>query len=177
MAQIQKAILTEYPNDGSVVMSNIRKGKADLPVIGNNETYSATLVTEWYDGSPMDDSKADGAVYLKYKGTEYPNYTGSYFRVNLPNFGELFLEKDTVAQMRDLSSTEILLLKMGYYKGVKLSGYYEKGDTPAPIEYYLSDTVEEDDGGSVFEVGGIKLEHEFGGYIHVSYFGVVGNGI
>src|SRR5690606_4095904 len=121
MAQIQKAILTEYPNDGSVVMSNIRKGKADLPVIGNNETYSATLVTEWYDGSPMDDSKADGVVYLKYKGTEYPNYTGSYFRVNLPNFGELFLEKDTVAQMRALSSTEILLLKMGYYKGIKLN--------------------------------------------------------
>src|SRR5690606_4353179 len=177
MAKVEKAILTEYTNDGSVVMSNIRKGKAGLPIIGNNETYSATLVTEWYDGSPMDDSKADGAVYLKYKGTEYPNYTGSYFRVNLPNFGELFLEKDTVAQMRGLSSTEILLLKMGYYKGVKLNGYYQKGDTPAPIEYYLSDTTESDDGGSVFEVGGIKLEHEFVGVLDIKYFGAKCDGI
>lgn len=172
MAKVQKAILTEYTNDGSVVMSNIRKGKTDLPIIGNNETYSATLVTEWYDGSPMDDSKADGAVYLKYKGTEYPNYTGSYFRVNLPNFGELFLEKDTVAQMRGLSSTKILLLKIGYYKGVKLNGYYQEGDTPSPIEYYLSDTTESDDGGSVFEVGGVKLEHEFVDVLNLAYYGI-----
>src|SRR5690606_26098117 len=160
-------------NDGSVVMSNIRKGKTGLPIIGNNETYSATLVTEWYDGSPMDDSKADGAVYLKYKGTEYPNYTGSYFRVNLPNWGETFLQKPNVDSLRNMSSTEILLLKMGYYKGVTLLGYYAEngGDTPAPIEYYLSYTAESDDGGSVFEVGGIKLEHEFVNYADISYFG------
>src|SRR5690606_10389003 len=145
MAKAQKATLTEYTNDGSVVMSNIRKGKADLPVIGSNETYSAALVTEWYDGSPMDDSKADGAVYLKYKGTEYPNYTGSYFRVNLPNWGETFLQKPNVASLRNMSSTEILLLKMGYYKGVNLLGYYAEngGDTPAPIIYYLSETENE----------------------------------
>lgn len=176
MAKVQKAILTEYTNDGSVVMSNIRKGKADLPVIGGNETYSATLVTEWYDGSPMDDSKADGAVYLKYKGTEYPNYTGSYFRVNLSNWGETFLQKPNVASLRNLSSTEILLLRMGYYKGVNLLGYYAEngGDIPTPIEYYLSDTAEEDDGGSVFEVGGIKLEHDFGNDVDVRYYGYHG---
>src|SRR5690606_37459438 len=93
------------------------------------------------------------------------------------NFGELFLEKDTVSQMRDLSSTEILLLKMGYYKGVKLNGYYEKGDTPAPIEYYLSETAESDDGGSVFEVGGIKLEHKFTESLDLSYYGVKSNSL
>lgn len=161
MAKVQKAILTEYTNDGSVVMSNIRKGKTDLPIIGNNETYSATLVTEWYDGSPMDDSKADGAVYLKYKGTEYPNYTGSYFRVNLPNDGELFLEKDTVAQLRAMSAVEILLLKMGYYKGVKLNGYHEKGDIPKPEEFKIFTTVEDESSATVVEVSDIKLVSKF----------------
>src|SRR5690606_14676315 len=41
-------------------------------------------------------------------------------------------------------------------------------------EYYISDTVEEDDGGSVFEVGGIKLEHIFGEDYNLKYFGVRG---
>src|SRR5690606_35560101 len=123
----------------------------------------------------MDDSKAGGSVYLKYKGTEYPDYTGSYFRVNLPNFGELFLEKDTVAQMRALSSTEVLLLKMGYYKGVKLNGYWSKGDAPT-VEYFLSETTEEDDGGSVIEVGGVKFEHDFKYRVDIRNYGLVGDG-
>lgn len=163
MAQIQKAIITDYP-DGSRVMSNIINKKG-VPVFKENDTYTATRVTTWYDGTPMDDSKADGKVYLKHISS------GDYYRVNLPNDGELFLEKDTVAQLRDMNAVEILLLRMGYYKGVTLQGYYSEGDTPAPIQYYLSDTEEEDDGGSVFEVGGIKLEHEFVGEVDWLYFG------
>lgn len=86
-----------------------------------------------------------------------------------------YLTKDTMEEMRGLSNLEIFLLKVGYYKGVKLNGYYQKGDTPEPIEYYLSDTAEVDDGGSVFEVGGIKLEHNFNErkeFAHISYFGI-----
>src|SRR5690606_19425666 len=79
----------------------------------------------------------------------------------------------TVAQLRALDARQIWAIQNGYYKGVKLNGYYSEGDTPAPIEYYLSDTTSSDDGGSVFEVGGIKLEHEFRGEVDVRYYGVV----
>ena len=177
MAQTAKrATIAVY--DGQVVISDIVKRKTTVPIFSSNETYSATLVTSWYDGSPMDDTKADGSVYFKLKALPqgadpdiYGQYVGSYFRVNLPKFGETFLEKDTMQAMRDLSPVEVLLLKMEYYKGVKLNGYYDKNDTPAPIEYYLSDTADLDDGGSVIVVGDIKLEHEFTSDIHVKYFG------
>lgn len=163
----QKAIITDY-DDGTRVISNIRNKKG-IPFFRENDTYTATRVSTWYDGTPMDDSKVDGSVYLKHRESN------EYYLANLPNWGETFLQKPNVDALRNMSSTEILLLKMGYYKGVSLLGYYaeEGGDTPAPIQYYLSDTEEEDDGGSVFEVGGIKLEHEFSGEINVLYFGVV----
>lgn len=176
MATVQRASMIQYP-DGQVAIHNIRKKRPSIPVFGPNESYSATLVNSWWDGTPMDDSKADGNVYFKLKklpegaDSGLSQYIGSYFKVNLPNDGELFLEKDTMAEMRGLNSTEILLLQMGYYKGVKLNGYYTKGDTPASIEYSLSDTFEIDDGGSVIEVGGVKLTHDFKNIIHISYFG------
>jgi len=48
-----------------------------------------------------------------------------------------FLIKDTMQLMKNLSSTEITALQDGTYAGVELLGYNEKGDTPAPIRYYL----------------------------------------
>lgn len=161
----QEFVRTEY-EDGSVVLSNLRNKKG-VPVFKENDTYTATRVNVWYDDSPMTPEKADGKVYLRLKST------GEYFRVNLPNWGETFLEKNTVSELRTISSTEILLIKIGYYKGVKLNGYYTKGDTPSPIEYYLSNITEEDDGGSIFEVGGIKLQYIFIEQINVSYFGII----
>lgn len=166
---IEKVIRTEY-SDGQVVLSNLRNKKG-IPVFKENDTYTATKVTTWYDGTPMDDSKADGKVYLRHK------VSGEYYLVNLPNWGETFLEKDTMSDMRGLSVTEILLIKIGYYKGVKLNGYYAKGDTPSPIEYKLSTTSATDDGGSVIEVDGIKLEHNFEGRYTVEYFGIIGDGV
>lgn len=163
MAADQKYIRTEYA-DGSVVLSNLRNKKG-IPVFSLNDSYTATKVTTWYDGSAMDDSKADGKVYLKLKDT------GEYFKVNLPKDKELFLEKDTMAQFRSLSSTELLLLKMEYYKGVRLNGYYTKGDTPAPIEYYISVTTDVDDGGSVIEVSDVKFKHSFFNVLNVRHFG------
>lgn len=132
------------------------------------QIFTADKVTTYYDGTPMTDAKVDGYIYRK-AGSEY-------FLKNLGKYEELFLEKDTVAQLRDLSATEVLLLKMGYYKGVTLNGYYNEGDTPAPIQYYLSDTVKPDDGGSVFSVGGIKLKHEFKKGVDIRYFGAKCNG-
>lgn len=177
MAQTAKrATIAVY--DGQVVISDIVKRKTTVPIFSSNETYSATLVTSWYDGSPMDDTKADGSVYFKLKALPqgadldiYGQYVGSYFRVNLPKFGETFLEKDTMQAMRDLSLVEVLLLKMGYYKGIKLNGYYTKNDTPSTIEYYLSNTADIDNGGSVIVVGDIKLEHKFKGTVIAEYFG------
>lgn len=164
----QKVIRSIY-EDGNVVLSNIRNN-IGIPVFSPNDTFTASRVTTWYDGTPMQAGKADGKVYLRYKPT------GEFFRVNLPGDGLNFLEKDTMTQMRALSSTEILLLRMGYYKGVKLNGYYIKGDTPAPIIYNLSNTSEEDDDGSVIEVDSVKLEY-FGGINHVEYYGGVGDGV
>ncbi|GEM_PF-6274697 len=86
-----------------------------------------------------------------------------------------FLVKATMAAMRGLSAAEITALQNGTYEGVQLLGYYQKGDTPAPIEYYLSNTSRIDDGGSVVEIQGIKLEHAFGNKIDVRYFGISEN--
>ncbi|ULT25766.1 hypothetical protein KUH03_01850 [Sphingobacterium sp. E70] len=52
-----------------------------------------------------------------------------------------FLVKETMAAMRGLSAAEITALQNGTYDGVQLLGYYEKGDTPAPIIYYLAPTT------------------------------------
>ncbi|SFN66766.1 hypothetical protein SAMN05421594_3740 [Chryseobacterium oleae] len=84
--------------------------------------------------------------------------------------------KNTMAEMRNLSAAEIADLQNGIYKGVCLLGYYEKGDTPSPVIYHLSATLGIDDGGSIIETGGIKLEHNFAHDLDVRYFGVKGNG-
>lgn len=109
-------------------------------------------VTTWYDGSTMDASKVDGDLYTK-KGSKF-------YRKVIDKDGELFLEKDTMVQMRALTPREILYLKAGVYKGVKLNGYYTEGDIPTSIDYYISSTSAVDDGGSVIAVGGVKLENK-----------------
>ncbi|ULT25837.1 hypothetical protein KUH03_02280 [Sphingobacterium sp. E70] len=83
-----------------------------------------------------------------------------------------FLIKDTMVDMRGLSACEILALQSGCCAGVELLGYYEKGDTPTPIIYSLSTTLLADNGGSIVETGGIKLEHQFIEHVNALYFGV-----
>lgn len=124
-------------------------------------------VTTYYDGSAMTNAKVDGDLYIKNSGV--------FYRKVIDKDGELFLEKDTMAQMRALTSFEILLLKAGVYKGVKLNGYYVSGDTPIPIEYLLSNTNSLDNGGNVVLVGDIKLEHFFNGDVNIKYFGAKGD--
>lgn len=158
---IDKPIRRVYPD--SIVISNV-KSKID------NNTTSYTVVLNWYDGSAMDDSKVDQwGIYTKYKET------GEYLRENKPNWGELFLEIDTVAELRDMSPYNQYLLWIGYYRGVRLGGYYEKGDTPGSLDYFISKTNENDDGGSIFEIGNLKFEHKFYEIIDVRYFGAMPN--
>ncbi|MGE8381864.1 MAG: hypothetical protein ACN6PN_26095, partial [Sphingobacterium sp.] len=91
-----------------------------------------------------------------------------------------FLVKETMAAMRGLSAAEITALQNGTYDGVELLGYYAKGDTPAPIIYYLAPTTTDpgpDDGGSVIAISGNKLAHQFMDHVHVSYFGATGQGL
>ena len=90
-----------------------------------------------------------------------------------------FLIKNTMAEMRNLSASEIASLQgtNPTYAGVELLGYYKKGDTPASIIYFLSFTLAEDNGGSVIQVNNIKLEHIFSGSIDVKYFGCKCDGI
>jgi len=87
------------------------------------------------------------------------------------------LIKNTMQEMRALSAEEIAGLQGNtpIYSGVKLLGYYKKGDTPAPIIYYLApNDPGPADGGSVIATGGIKLIHNFVGNVNVLYFGTKG---
>lgn len=132
------------------------------------ENVNFKKVTLWYDGTLMDDSKADGVIYRK-KGNDY------YMRIY--SHGNEYLEKDTMTEMKNLTHTEVLLLKMNFYKGVRLGGYYIKGDTPAPVTYYLSDSVAPDDEGSLVTAGAVRLFHQFIKEVDVAYFGAKQDGI
>lgn len=110
--------------------------------------------------------------YLNVGNNKYQTWIVSDLLQLTKDAGAEFIECDTMAQMRALSSREIWALENGYYKGVKLNGYYSKNDTPAPIDYYLSNTTDLDDGSSVIVVGGVKLETQLGASIDVSYFGI-----
>lgn len=155
----------EVYKDGRIIYSNL-VNDIGVPFLGQNKTIEAKVVTKYWDGSDMNDAKVDNKLYSKI-GNEFIEFL-------LPNWGDNFLEKDTMAQVRNMEPWEILLIKRGYFKGVKLNGYYIKNDTPYPIEYYLSDTPNLDNGGSVIVVGNIKLEHKFGAYVHVIHFGITG---
>jgi len=58
-----------------------------------------------------------------------------------------FLIKETMAAMKVLSAAEITALQVETYDGVQLLGYYEKGDTPAPIVYYYMNPLTDPDPG------------------------------
>ena len=115
---------------------------------------------------------AGDRYYLNVGGGKFQTYIISDALTPVREAGQEFIECDTVDDLRNLDARQIWAIQNGYYKGVTLNGYYTEGDTPASIDYYLSETEEEDDGGSVFEVSGIKLEHKFVGEINLSYFGL-----
>lgn len=155
---VQTPIRSVY-KDGSIVISNV-KSKID------NTTTSYTVVNTWHDSTPMDDSKVDQfGIYSKYKPT------GEYLRENKPQWGEKFLEVDTVAELRAMTPYNQFLLRIVYFKGVRLSGYYVKGDTSLPIDYKLTNISIADNGGTVFNIGNIKLLNDLEALSNPKYFG------
>lgn len=74
---------------------------------------------------------------------------------------EIFLHKNTVAEMQSMSATEKSELASGALAGVLLHGYYTYGDTPGSIIYRLNPAAGAEDEGSVFNVDTLKLEHKF----------------
>lgn len=124
---------------------------------------------------PTSELKAGDRYYLNVGNNKYQTYTVSDSLQLVKEAGAEFIEKDTMADMRSLSSREIWALENNYFKGVKLNGYYTKNDTPASIIYYISSTSEIDDGGSVIEINTIKLHHKFEGDIDLKYFGIFGD--
>lgn len=158
-----QAIREVYP-DGKIVISNVRR-KVD----GSTTSYS--VVSQWYDGTSMSDAKVDTfGIYSKYKPT------GEYLRENLPNWGESFLEVDTMAQFRGLSSYNLLLLKIGYYKGVKLNGYHAKDDAPV-VYYYITSESIIDNGGNNIIVNDLRLKFDTSEKVNVKNFGAKGDGV
>lgn len=123
-------------------------------------------VQKYYDNTDMDVSKCDGTIYRQ-KG-------GKFYLKVLENFGEDYLSVNTVSDLKGLSFLNILLLRMGYYKGVLLCGYYSKGDTINPIVYVLKNGVSVDNGGRIikfseneyFECNSLK------GAVEVKYYGI-----
>lgn len=81
------------------------------------------------------------------------------------------IQKNTIDELRNLNQLEIDLLKNNIVHHVQLNGYYEKNDLPSPVDYFISDTEDGDNGGSIIEVDDIKLEHDFQGILDVKYFG------
>lgn len=134
-----------------------------------NESVNYNLVTTYYDGTPMDSSKVDGRLYRE--------VNNEFFIKIFNDWGQSFLQKDTMQELKSLSSYELLLLKSGRYKGVKLNGYYSKGDTGIELIFQLSNTTEIDNDGTIISIGTQKLESKFNGIINVLSFGCKTDGV
>lgn len=171
---------TKYPTN-SAVYSYVNNILATMgtAVFGGviNESFDLTSVKvptwffavngEYYIPTIGAVTLVDDLNIITYNQKKQWDYEGLNFDISVD-----FLSFGSVQEMRDMSDENISGLESGKYKYVTLLGYYEKGDTPAPINYYLSDTTDEDDGGSVFEIGDIKLNHNFyNGILTPIYFG------
>ncbi|CEN40540.1 hypothetical protein CCYN74_430018 [Capnocytophaga cynodegmi] len=122
-------------------------------------------IVNYFDGTPMSDDKCDGLVYRK-------SQDGKYFKRAFDSTLQQNLVKKSMAEFRAITPSEILMLKIGIYKGVEVRGYYQENDTPKPIIYSLSTTPNPDDGGSIIVVdNNDKFEHKFISLIDARYFG------
>lgn len=146
-------------------------GKTLTNALVNDKLKTYNVVENWYDGTPMDETKVDDDLV-------YISYEGKFLRENFVKEVDTFLEKDTIEEFRQLSTKELLLLKMKVYKGVKLNGYYTEGDTPTPIEYYISNTSNVDNSFDIIKIGSVKFQTYFkDNIIHASYAGVLADGV
>lgn len=119
------------------------------------------IETNWYDGTPITDTRLDGDIFRK-KGSIYYQKTIDK---------KTFLKINTIADLR---------LQNGYYEGqeVILLGYYESGDK-YPLNYKF--TIENfntniDDGGSVIKSTRGSWIAQFGKEIDPRDFGAKNDG-
>lgn len=130
--------------------------------------FNATKVTTWWDGSVMNDGKVDNYIYFKNK----PELGGGYAKRDYD--GAFMLQKDTMADMRALSSYEKALLLTRVVKGIQLNGYYANGDK-APLLYTYKTGSFTDNSGGTIVISGMAggLIADFGGKVHFKDFGTV----
>ncbi len=163
-ATIEKVV---YPIDFTgIVFGGVIDSSADL---------SSPTTPIWYIASAGTYNTVPPTILgetsiLTWNGTEW-----SHIPFDLEVRGE-FLVADNIAEIRSMPAPVIDLLVNGTYKGVTLLGYHEdKPKYDRSINYYLSDTTAVDDGGSVIEVSGIKLEHNFDNGADACYYGAIEN--
>lgn len=89
---------------------------------------------------------------------------------NIVITGDKMAVVDNMAQMRSLPQSVITRLQSGQLSGVTLNGYHTKGDTPRPIEYFLTTDVLEDNGGDQIIVGGVNFI-SYNSALDLRYFG------
>lgn len=135
--------------------------------MASNQTYKEYRVLEL----PTIGLVAGDRYYLNVGPDKYKTFIVSDNLILTGEAGNDFIEKDTMAELRAISTREIWAIQNSYYKSVKLNGYYTAGDTPAPIDYYISETTDPDDGGSVIATGAVKFTHDFGDNVDAIYFG------
>lgn len=159
-ATVQKVV---YPTDYTgAVFGGVIDDTYDLSTPPTDPT--------WYIASAGTYNTAPPTTLTETSILTWNGQSWSHIPFELEVRGE-FLVADNIQEVRNITPEVAQLLVNGTYKGVTVLGYYEPGDTPKDIVYYLSDTASTDDGGSVIVVGDIKLEHYFGEAIDVRYFG------
>ncbi|HWL22301.1 MAG TPA: right-handed parallel beta-helix repeat-containing protein [Ureibacillus sp.] len=164
--------------DGSTVEKVVYPNDYVGAVFGGviDDTYDLSNPTEpiWYIASPGTYNTVPSITLTENSILTWNGQSWSHIPFELEVRGE-FLVADNIQEVRNITPDVASLLVNGTYKGVTVLGYDEPNDTPSPINYYVSDTLLSDNGGSVLEGGGIKLEHNFNGSIDVSYFGAKGD--
>lgn len=160
--------------DGSTIEKVVYPNDYVGAVFGGviDDTYDLSSPTEpiWYIASTGTYNTAPPITLTENSILTWNGQSWSHIPFELEVRGE-FLVADNIQEVRNITPEVASLLVNETYKGVTVLGYYEPNDTPGPINYYLSDTLDPDDGGSVIVAGGIKLEHKFSQFLSVKYFG------
>lgn len=95
---------------------------------------------------------------------------GGFWVRQIDSVDGILLHVDTMNEFRNLNAFRRFLLSTKVAKGVILYGYRSIDDIPTSVIYRVSSTTEAEDGGSIVQVGSIKLETKFRD-VNVEYFG------
>lgn len=128
------------------------------------ESVNYEEVTEWYDGSPMDDSKCDGVVYRKLPASVGNGYVRIAFDPNKTNT----LVYKTIPDLVNRSHTDTLLVYIGYYKDIQVLGFWEENDGGGGVYHYNPNTTKSShDGGCIISTTAyLTDENDFDNYMN-----------